>query len=129
MNNYENMDANALCDKFHKVFAKITDKHAPQKIATNKEKRRLDNPWLTEGILNSINNRYKLFGNTLINPTETVINTYKKYRNQLNRIIDLTKKKYYQYKIEKSQTNSKQIWKIINEIVGKKRTARQTTKS
>ena len=47
--------------RFVSIFNKIVNKYAPLRSATRKEKRRFNKPWLTNGILNSIKYKHRLY--------------------------------------------------------------------
>ena len=53
---------------------------------------------------------------------------YKKYRNFLNRTIENRKREYYKKKLLDVQKQSKDEWRIMNEIIGKKRSKKSKIK-
>ena len=59
--NRSNINGNCLFNRFHSIFKKIVDKHLPLRPYTNKELRRLENPWITNGIYKSIKTKSKLY--------------------------------------------------------------------
>ena len=50
---------------------------------------------------------------------EEHIRQYKKYRNLINQLIVIAKEGFYKEKIEQTNGDIKQIWKVTNEITGK----------
>ena len=44
---------------------------------------------------------------------------YKYFRNKVTYTIRYAKKKYYDTKIAQSQSNPKQLWKVIGQVIGK----------
>ena len=50
------------------------------------------------------------------NPVEENINRYKRYRNNLNLLIKLTKTNYYKQKIRDNKNNSKNIWTCVKDM-------------
>ena len=46
---------------------------------------------------------------------------YKVYRNKLNGLLRRAERKHYQLLLQKDQNNLKQSWKIINEVINKKK--------
>ena len=106
------------------VFNKINilyNKCIPKKKITTKTQRKFERPWLTKGILKSLKTKNKLYKNTLEKPTENSKSKYKQYRNKLNHVIRIAKKRYYNNnRFGQAKENLKQTWKLINEIINKK---------
>ena len=78
---------------------------------------RAKNPWITSGLMNSINEghrRYKLYLNGLIS-----IDNYKKYKNKLNLLIQKVKSEYYDLKFQNCKGNIKTTWKNINNLINR----------
>ena len=44
---------------------------------------------------------------------------YRKYRNEFNRLKQMAQKAYYTCKIEEFRCKTKDLWKVINNIIGK----------
>lgn len=73
-------------------------------------------PWMTNGILASIRKRNKLHTQLINNPENVYLsNYYKQYRNNLTKLIKLTKDNYYKAILDKAQGDLKKTWQIINE--------------
>ena len=70
-------------------------------------------PWLTSGIMTSIKHMRKLYYDSLVNPD--LWDSYKLYRNKLNKIVKNAKHCYYSNFIYQHRSNVKKIWQIINE--------------
>ena len=47
---------------------------------------------------------------------------YKKYKNKLNHLLKISKRNHYDDKLENAKGNLKQTWKILNEIINKRKT-------
>ena len=45
----------------------------------------------------------------------------KKYKNKLTKLLRLEKKNYYRKKLEDCKTNTRETWKILNNIIGKRK--------
>lgn len=76
-------------------------------------------PWMTGGLLKSIRHRDKLRQHMLKNPKTENITNYKNYRNELKKLLELTKIQYYKQKISEAANNPKMTWQIMNEITNK----------
>ena len=113
----ENVDPNEVWDKFENTFSKTVYSHAPLRKLSRKEKRIQSKPWLTKAIRKSIKTKNKMFSKAIKNKTEKFSNTFKIYRNILKRTIRLSKKLYFQESVKKATGNSKNLWKVINNII------------
>ena len=96
----------------------------------NKSKRnRLSNPWITNGLIKSINyknflyekwkkskNKKNKFGDS------EIYDKYKNYRKKLRILIKSAKNNFYSKKFDKCKGNSKKTWELINELRGKSKT-------
>lgn len=93
----------------------------------NSKRNRLVNPWITNGLINSINHNQFLYRtwkkstkNNADKPySETLYVKYKEFRKYLKYLINSAKKLYYSEKFDRAYGNSKKTWEIINELRGK----------
>ena len=76
-------------------------------------------PWITKGLLKSINQKNKLYKQYLNSPSKKGIQKFKTYKNKLNMLIRKSKRKYFFLKFERSKNNMKQTWNSINNILGR----------
>ena len=119
-NIYNNDDLNMQNTHFTTAVSKLIDKHFPLKTITmNYSTNR--NPWITPGIIRSIKRKNKLYKAKLKNPTLKNTQNFRHYRNKLNHLIRFTKKNYYKSKLDKAQGDMRATWRIINEILNKKK--------
>ena len=111
---------NDIKNKIEENF-KITSK-------TSKTSKRniFSNPWITPGIINSINKKHHLYVKWKRSFTKTnkhgnyeLYEIYKKYRKELKSIIKQAKRKYYSMKFDSVSGNMKKTWALINELRGK----------
>ena len=47
------------------------------------------------------------------------VEKYRKYRNEFNKLKCMTQKDYYAHKVEEFRHKTKDLWKVINNIIGK----------
>jgi hypothetical protein len=88
---------------FSKLFTEAYEKNFPQKIIKNyinKEK----SPWMTNCILKSVRKKNKLYKTFLKSSNRKNETLYKRYKNKLNHIIQLSKKLYYEEQLLKYKT-------------------------
>ena len=76
-------------------------------------------PWITKGLLKSINVKNKLYKQYLLRPTEDHSVKFKTYRNKLNHLTRKSKREYYHKQFESTKNNIRQTWKTINGIIGR----------
>jgi hypothetical protein len=97
----------------------------------NKKSRRnaLVNPWITPGIISSINKKhlYHSRWKDTITKSNKSGNTelkrkFKEFRKNLKAVIKLAKKKFYLRKFTAVQGNMKKTWALINDLRGKSKT-------
>ena len=118
---YNQLHSNDAYENFIKKLSFYFDKSIPlTKLKSNKNSPR--KPWITRGILRSINQRNCLYKTYLTDPTINNSNKYKCYRNKLTHTIRTSKKLFYSQKLEKTKSSISSTWKILNEVMGKKKT-------
>ena len=61
----------------------------------------------------------KLYKKTISHPTTVNKTLYSRYRNKLTTLIRAAKEKFYAEKLEHHKHNSKQTWKVLNDILGR----------
>ena len=94
----ENADPNENFNFFMQTFSTLKEKYLPKRrVKFNKRKHR-KNPWLTQGLLNSINAKDKLYKLLLQTPTDSpdyqqLKTNVKTYKNIIRRIIMHAKKR------------------------------------
>ena len=86
-----NLSGNTKFNCFHRVFKEVVDLHIPLRPCTRKDLKRQENPWITNGILKSINTKNKLYFRNLKHKTPENERLYKRHRNLTNHIIKRAK--------------------------------------
>ena len=111
------LNANDGFNIFHSTLITTIDKIAPEtEIKLNKNKTPRD-PWITKGLLRSIQKQKKLYSEQL---SDTIItNKYKSYRNQLQKILRKAKITYFREKCNEYKQDSRKLWKLIHSILNK----------
>ena len=113
---------NKCWDEFEAIFSGTVYHHAPIKVLNKKEQKLKAKPWLTKGIINSINNKNLMFKFAIKDKQKKISVSFKKYRNLLNRVIELAKRLYFKQIVKYNKGNSKKLWKVVNNIVSTKST-------
>ena len=87
---------NELADSFLATFTEVVDQFAPKKNASRKERKIRSKPWISRGLLKSIQTKNRLFKQLLRNRDNAILRSkYKTYRNTLNRLLRRAKSNYY----------------------------------
>ena len=92
---------------------------------TLKSRAKPINPWMTNNILHDMKRRDKLHKKLrkaicTREQQELLRNQYKSLRNKINNEIREAKRKYFEKDIEGVKHNMKQVWKKVNEALGKR---------
>ena len=106
------------------TFNSILDKHAPLQKLTKKELKLKEKPWITRGILKSIQVRDSTY-KKLIKAKDDGNKKYleqklKTYRNKLTVLIRESKKRYYEEFFLVNKENLHKVWKGIKSIINSK---------
>ena len=114
-----NTDANDACDQLIKAYEDgIT--HFSKTYKPSRRKTPMK-PWITPGLLCSINMKNKLYKKVLKNMNISNERKYKQYRNVLVNIIREAKKLYIQKSLEDNKNDGKQTWKVLNNLMNKRK--------
>ena len=106
-------------DKFIETFTTLYDECIPITKCSNNRRKEPISPWITKGLLKSINNKNKLYKQYINSPTIEKRQKFKTYKNKLNMLIRKAKRKYFFKKFERSKNDMKQTWNTINNILGR----------
>ena len=117
----DNNDVNKSFNNFLHQVNSVVDRYMPLKKITNKEYKRKYKPWISTGILKSITRKNELFKRYVRCKNNLIKNQkYEEYRvlkNNLNEIINNSKKMYYEKYFINNNNNLRKIWKGIKEII------------
>ena len=117
-------DYNTFISKFQDVY----DECIPLKKCANKPNKEPRSPWITKGLLRSINTKNKLYKVYLSKPTENNHKKFKTYRNRLHGLIRKSKRMFYFKKFNKIKNDMRQTWKTINTVLGRTQNKRLSEK-
>ena len=96
------------------------DEVAPVETIRISARRRYIKPWMSKGLESSSRKKAQLYKATLkTSATDSDRQKYRDYRNTYNRLKQVMMITYYKKKIQESKTNTKKLWKVINNITGK----------
>ena len=101
---------NELFELFLATFVEIVDQFAPERKATRKEKRLRLKPWISRGLLKSIQTKNRLFKQLQKKREDSVLkNKYKIYRNILNRALKWAKSNHHHSVLEEHKGDYKNV--------------------
>ena len=104
-------------EKFIDIFHKTLNIHAPLRKQSRKETKLKNKPWLSKGILISIQQKNLLYKKALkLNGSNTWAQ-YKVYRNKLTHIKKYAKRLYIKNLMNGNKHDTSSLWKIINKII------------
>ena len=115
--------SNDAFNDFNSKFMELYNSHFPlRSIHVSKSARRKipRKPWITPAIVKSILRKEKLYKNYVSHPTDSRKAAYISYRNKLTTLIRISKRNYYADKFTEFKYNTKQTWKVLNNILGRK---------
>ena len=79
----------------------------------------LKKPWITSGLLKSIKIFFLQYKRFLSNPTVEREQRYKSYKNKLNHALRVSKRNYYEKKLDDYKSNARGTWRILNEVINR----------
>ena len=112
--------------EFIKLYNKKIDQNFKLEKPRTTKRNCKNNPWITEGLLESINKKAELFDNWNKSKTkensrgdERLHTKFSDYRRTLKHAIAAAKSRYNCKKISEYEGDSKKTWSIINNLRGK----------
>ena len=101
-----------------KILTNAVDRCIPEQTRYLNPKSLRREPWLTSGLKRSIDRNKKLYGKSLRCPLTR--EKYKYYNNAFHKSIKKAKIDYYKEKCREYKMQTNKLWKLINEISGKR---------
>ena len=116
---------NELADSCLATFTEVVDQFAPKRNASRKERKIRSKPWISRGLIKSIQTKNRLLKQLLRNRDYSILSSkYKTYRNTLNRLLRRAKSNYYHSVLNEYKGNSKKAWETVNELIYNKKRSR-----
>ena len=111
-------------NKFFDKFMDLYNKCFPvrRRCIPNANSRRIPRkPWITQVILKSIRRKDKLYRKYRSSQTESNKLALVNYKNSLTALLRAAKKRYFSDLLDEHKNNSKQTWKVLNDLLGRNR--------
>ena len=113
---------NEFAETLTSCFQKVINKHMPlRKKSQNNPQIKIDKPWISPAIKNSITNKFKLLHKFQKTKLASDNLKYKTHLNKLTHLIEKARIKYYLDKSIVYGNNKAKTWQLINEISHRKR--------
>ena len=114
-------DVDDAYSNFQETFLSLYNTFIPEKNYSKKDSKTSNKPWITKGFIKSTRIKNKLYKRILNNGNEELKARYRYYRNQLNKLKNILKKKYYERQFEITNGNIKLAWQLMYSTGRKKR--------
>lgn len=116
-------------EEFYTILNNCIDKCKIVKSIPINRKKFLK-PWMTPGILKSINTKNKYYREWAKNKENEVYKyRFRAYRNKVDYIIKIAKECYFEKELAKCKNDPKKTWKFINKLGGREKAAGEKTES
>ena len=111
---------------FVNIFQNCVDETCKLETPKTSKRNRNVNPWITQGLIKSINKKqklYKAWKKSISHKNKEgnleMYTKYKECRKIVSNLIKREKKNYYANEFKKHSGNSKKTWEVINKLRGK----------
>ena len=108
---------NTVFDYFTKTYKRILDQHAPVKPMSRKKQRLHNKPWITKGILISIQNKQKLHKSHFLEGNDISKLIYKTYADKLTKVKSLAKKLFFAQELTNCKGDGRKMWEVIKTLI------------
>ena len=109
-------NTNNIVSNWAHMLSFIIEKHAP--LRERRVCDRLD-PWLTPGLRQLIRAKDKLKISAVKTKSDTLLQAYRKVRNQVNKLNIKLKQSFYSEKTRSPEGNIMEMWKTIKQVINK----------
>ena len=116
--NNDSLDANV--DTMGQILQLELERCTPVKTRAISHKILRREPWVTPNLKRCIEKNKRLYCSALKKASNSIEDkTYQEYNKNLKKVLRSAKRLYHCDKCEEYKNNTKKLWKIVNEIVGK----------
>ena len=120
-----NIDPNNNYELFAQLIKYAREKHIPRVKVRYQKKKHKRSKWLTNGILNSINTKDRLYKTLMQTDTDDVElfnrrkEEFKMYRANLRKSIRNAKRTYFEHIFTQHKNDIKKTWKTLKETLSR----------
>ena len=117
----DNLCTNSCYDKLLDNIIYCLDQECPEKTVVIPYNKIIKEPWMTEGLMKSANERDKLFKKcTGLDKSHPRHQAYITYRNKYNALKRKARHDYYYQQINEYRQNIKKLWGVLTHMIGKR---------
>ena len=109
-------DPNEAYNDFIEEYSRIYNTCFPLKVLKGKQVNKFFSPWLSPGLLKSVNKKNRLHKKFVSSPSTSSETKYQAYKNKLTHLIRIAKRKYYDSKFENARNDLKTTWKLLKAV-------------
>ena len=113
------MNVNEAFEYFHLTLVGTMDVHCPKKEYSISQDKIIRDPWITQGLINSIKKQKKLYLKQLHSTNPDSVSRYITYRDVLKKLLRQSKLRYFNTKCLEYKQNSKKLWQLVNQVINK----------
>ena len=119
----DNININEKFEMLNHGLTELINHHAPLQKLSRREAKLSQKPWLTSGILKSIQIKNKLYRKLCRRKfkNKELLALYKTYRNKITHLKERSKQSYYHKLLLDNKGDVKKTWKVINAVINKKK--------
>ena len=110
-------DPNEAYNDFIEEYSRIYNTCFPLKVLKGKQVNKFFSPWLSPGLLKSVNKKNRLYRKFVTLSSTSSETKYKAYKNKLTHLIRIAKRKYYDSKFENARNDLKTTWKLLKRFL------------
>lgn len=122
----EEYNPEEIFNAFLNSFSELVNQHAPLRLQTKREAQINTKPWLSNGLLKSIQTKNAMFKKCYKKNDPLLIENYKKFSNKLTTIKRIAKQNYYATMIKLNKKNMSKHWQLINQILQRNNKQKQS---
>ena len=113
----EEPDAQSSYNAFSDIFNNLYTLQFPLKTTKFNRNIHCVEPWMSQALLISRTNKFKLASLSARMPSTLNQTTYKTYRNVYNSTLRAAKKLFYEKKLGENQNNLKKTWELLRSAI------------
>jgi len=113
---YNAIDPNLAFNLLIDVITDAIRVTIPERVIKHKKDT---HPWITKGILKSIQKKDRLYKQYRKNPNSNNRILYTQYKNKLTSLIRNSKARYFADRLKTASGDQNKSWKVLNEILGR----------
>ena len=117
---YKN-NIDVMTERFQRILGEAIDHFTPYRERTINYRRIRKEKWMTGSLVNSINKGKKLYKKSIGGEaTNQDLKRYRDYMLVLRKVKRYAREKYYLDRCIEFKSNTRKLWKTINQIIGRK---------